>query len=124
MEGEKPQGVHQVIRDRLGIITELQSKGTAGLERPFVQRSKDLRVDVIDWRSARPMKIMEILSSLSDLNQPTLNGSQRVRVLSKVFVQCCRDIVGVPVPVGEKADDHALLGLHLISTLRAVRAPM
>ena len=112
------------MRYRLGIITESQSKGTAGLERPFVQRSKDLSVDVIESRSARPMKVMEILSSLSDLNQPTLNGSKRVRVLPKVFLQCCRDIVGVPVPVGEKADDHALLVLHLICTLRAVRVPM
>jgi hypothetical protein len=124
VEGAKPQGVDQVIIDRLGIITESQSKGTAGLERSFVQRSKDLSVDVIEWRSARPMKAMEILSSLSDLNQPTLNDSQRVRVLSKVFLQCCPDIVGVPVPVGEKVDDHALLVLHLICALRAVRALM
>jgi hypothetical protein len=65
MEGAKPQGGDQVILDRLGIITESQSKRTAGLERPFVQRSKDLSVDVIEWRSARPMKVMEILPSLS-----------------------------------------------------------
>jgi hypothetical protein len=29
--------------------------------------------------------------------------------LFKVFLQRRRDFVGVPVPVGEKADDHALL---------------
>jgi hypothetical protein len=107
-----------VMIDRLEIITESHSKGTAGLERPFVQRSKDLSVDVIRWRSARPMKVMEILSPLSDLNQPTLNGSEHVGVLPKVFVQCCPEIFG------EKADDHALPALHLICTLRTVRAPV
>jgi hypothetical protein len=113
-----------VIIDRLAIITESQSKGTAGLERPFVQCNKNLSVDVIEWRSARPMKVIEILSSLSDLNQPTLNGSQRVRVLPNVFLQCYRDLIGVPVPFGEKPNDHALLGLHLICPLWAVKAPM
>jgi hypothetical protein len=49
-----------------------------------------------------PIGVMKILSSSSDLNQPTLNGSQRRGVLPKVFLQRRRDFVGVPVPVGEK----------------------
>jgi hypothetical protein len=44
--------------------------------------------------------------------------------LPKVFLRRRRAFVGVPVPVGEKADDHALLVLYLTCTLEAVKAPM
>jgi hypothetical protein len=105
-----------MIIDRLGIAAKSQSKGTAGLERTFFQGDKNLSIDIVQQRSSRPMKVMKILSSSSDLNQPTLNGSQSVGVLRKVFLQRRGDFAGVPVPVGEKADDHALFVLHLRCT--------
>jgi hypothetical protein len=58
------------------------------------------------------MKIVKILSSPSDLNRPTLNGSKRVGFLSEVLLQRRRDFVGIRVPVGGKVDDRALLVLH------------
>jgi hypothetical protein len=70
------------------------------------------------------MKVMKILPSSSDLKQPNLNGSKRVGVLPKKFVQRRCDFVGVSVPVGEKADDHALLGWQPRCTSWAVKAPM
>jgi hypothetical protein len=80
----------------LGIAAKSQSKGTAGLGRPFFQSDKNVGVDMVQWPSSRPVKVVKILSSSLDLNQPTLNRCQRVGDLPMVFLQCRRYVVGFP----------------------------
>jgi hypothetical protein len=95
-------------------VIDAQGVGNSqrGLNRWVLRQGYDFGIDMIEWRRASPMLVMDILWAALCLTHPRLNSVQSRGMFPQLAIESLHDLVSVGTVVHQGFDDHSLIILR------------